>query len=256
MRNFKTQDGMSLVEATIILMVLMLLTGVLAPSINDFVNDAKHVKAKEDCEAIGISVARLVRDVGQCIKRDGRGRCTQENRVDLLFSDGARATHEDLGPEAVDFTSGDIKDGSINWACHDHQNDDNLEDHLVRNGRSYPTPSDRGTFDRSGPHGNLGWRGAYVSPGVGPDPWGNTYLVNSVFLAVAENSNSQRVAYHGGGNGNGNNGGHLAGGWSQDTICITASANGLYESPFGGTANGGTRRLGDDLIFVISGDSR
>ena len=66
--------GLSLVEVTIMLLVLMLLTGVLAPSIMDFVKDAQWVKVKEDCEAIGVSVARLTRDVGPCLKFDGTAR--------------------------------------------------------------------------------------------------------------------------------------------------------------------------------------
>ena len=37
MRKFKGQKGLSLVEVTIMLLVLMLLTSVLAPSIFDFV---------------------------------------------------------------------------------------------------------------------------------------------------------------------------------------------------------------------------
>ena len=41
MRKFKGQKGLSLVEVTIMLLVLMLLTSVLAPSIFDFVNDAR-----------------------------------------------------------------------------------------------------------------------------------------------------------------------------------------------------------------------
>ncbi|MBI1872798.1 MAG: hypothetical protein HYS05_02780 [Acidobacteria bacterium] len=61
-------QGLSLVETTIILLVLLVLTGVLAPAINDFVNDAKDVKVKEDCEAIGATVMRLARDVGPCLR--------------------------------------------------------------------------------------------------------------------------------------------------------------------------------------------
>ena len=83
-----TARGLSLVEVTIMLFVLMLLTGVLAPSIMDFVRDAQWVKVKEDCEAIGVSVARLARDVGPCLKFDGTGACTKTNRVDVLYSDG------------------------------------------------------------------------------------------------------------------------------------------------------------------------
>ena len=64
MRSWNSERGMSLVEATIILMVLAILTSVLAPSIGDYVNDARQTKAKEDLEALGTSVARLVRDTG------------------------------------------------------------------------------------------------------------------------------------------------------------------------------------------------
>ena len=53
MRSWNSERGMSLVEATIILMVLAILTSVLAPSIGDYVNDARQVKAKEDLEALG-----------------------------------------------------------------------------------------------------------------------------------------------------------------------------------------------------------
>jgi hypothetical protein len=40
------------------LLVLMLLTSVLAPSIFDFINDAQWVKVKEDCVGIRLLVAR------------------------------------------------------------------------------------------------------------------------------------------------------------------------------------------------------
>jgi len=53
MRRLRNRAGLSLVEVTIMLLVLMLLAGVLAPSIMDFVRDAQWVKVKEDCEAIG-----------------------------------------------------------------------------------------------------------------------------------------------------------------------------------------------------------
>ena len=88
MRGLRHAAGMSLVEATIILLVLMLLTAVLAPSIFDYVHDAQTVKVKEDCEAIGVSVARMVRDVGPCIRFFGPGPCTVQNRIEVLFSEG------------------------------------------------------------------------------------------------------------------------------------------------------------------------
>lgn len=88
MKRARTQRGLSLVEATIILLSLMVLGSVLAPSIKDYVDDARMVKVKEDCEAIGLSIARLMRDVGPCIRMNGALPCTVQNRADLLVSEG------------------------------------------------------------------------------------------------------------------------------------------------------------------------
>jgi hypothetical protein len=237
---------LSLVEVTIMLLVLMLLTGVLAPSIFDFVNDAKWVKVKEDCEAIGISVARLTRDVGTCLKFNGTRPCTKYNRVDLLYSDGPDVEQGSLGWEAqTDFSDPGIYSGSLNWD-NDDQRGDSMEHQFIDNGSgpAYLTPADLRTYASGGPYFNLGWRGAYLSPPVAPDPWGHRYLVNTVFLSVALD------APHGTGEG------ERSGGWSHDVFCISAGPNGLYETSFSGNNTHGVYRKGDDFIYVISGDTR
>ena len=89
MKLRKGQRGLSLIEVTIMLLVLMLLTSVLAPSIFDFINDAQWVKVKEDCEAIAISVARLHRDVGSnlyTVRPVVAG--YPDYKVDMMLSDG------------------------------------------------------------------------------------------------------------------------------------------------------------------------
>jgi hypothetical protein len=241
-RSISGDRGLSLVEVTIMLLVLMTLTGVLAPSIMDFVHDAQWVKAKEDCEAIGVSVVRLTRDVGPCLRFDGTGACTKANRVDLLYSNGPDVTTDDLGGEAVtEFDGGGTTAGPLNWDT-DGARGDSMDHQLVANGggSGYPVPADPGMYGGPAP----GWRGAYLSSPVGPDPWGHRYLVNTVFLAVARDAQA--------GSGEGQRGG----GWSRDTFCISAGPNGQYETPFGGNASHGVDRRGDDLIFIISGDTR
>jgi type II secretory pathway pseudopilin PulG len=138
-----SQRGMSLVEATIVLMTLMLLTSVLAPSLYDFIADARLVKVKEDCEAIGVSVVRLVGDVGPCLKLDAARDCTGENRVHVLFGRGDNA----------------------GWPV---VNADDLEHQLTTNDPHYRASA---------------WRGAYLSGPIGPDPWGSAYAVNARYLA-------------------------------------------------------------------------
>jgi hypothetical protein len=240
-KHLSNERGLSLVEVTIMLLVLMLLTGVLAPSIFDFVNDARWVKVKEDCEAIGLSVARLTRDVGNCLKHDAAAGCTMENRVDLLVSDGPEVTEDDV--DGWDFASpGDIAT-PLNW----HKDDlrgARMEDQFVTNGPLYGTPSTLMTYTAVGPQFGLGWRGAYLASPIGPDPWGHRYLVNSVFLSVAKDA-----AW-------GTGEGQKSGGWSKDVFCISAGPNNRFETAFGGNGNGGTTREGDDFIYIISGDTR
>src|SRR5205823_5245010 len=109
--RIQQQTGMSLIEATVILMVLGLLTSVLSPSIGDYVNDAKQVKVKEDCEAISTTIARMVRDIGPCLKVNGSAPCTKSNRVDVLHSEGPNVQVADLDSNASPFSSSGLGSG-------------------------------------------------------------------------------------------------------------------------------------------------
>jgi len=246
MRKIKGQKGLSLVEVTIMLLVLMLLTSVLAPSIFDFVNDARWVKVKEDCEAIGITVARMVRDVGPCLKFNGAGVCDESNRVDILYSDGPDVVAADVVP--ADYASNNITPATINW---DNDADalvgDNMEDQFATNAPLYNTPSQNYPAPAYpvGPLFGIGWRGGYLAPPIGPDPWGRRYLVNSVFLGVATDSNTLADE------------GPVTRWWERDVFCISPGPNGLYETFFGGcTTDHGTCRTGDDWVFIIQGSGR
>lgn len=244
LKRLSSARGLSLVEVTIMLLVLMLLTGVLAPSIFDFVNDARWVKVKEDCEAIGISVARLTRDVGSCLKFNGTQACTKDNRVDILYSDGPDVTADDVaGDGAAFFDSPGTIAMHLTW-WKDNYRGDSMEHQFVTNHPHYKTPAALGTYIAVGPQFGLGWRGAYLAPPIGPDPWGHRYLVNSVFLAVAVNAHAGTAE------------GKRSGGWSRDTFCISAGPNGLFDTAFGGNGKGGVTRQADDFIYVISGDTR
>src|SRR5688572_27637695 len=90
--------GMSLVEATVILGVVSMLTAVLAPAVRNYVQGAQQAAARGDVEAIAAALTRLLTDVGETfVLRDGRrdqvlGSATDQfppshaagNRVDLL----------------------------------------------------------------------------------------------------------------------------------------------------------------------------
>jgi hypothetical protein len=251
MRRLAKNPGLSLVEVTIILLVLMLLTGVLAPSIMDFVKDAQWVKVKEDCEAIGVSVARMMRDVPPCFRLVGTEGCTVDNRVDLLWSDGT--TSGGISPTssaATDYVlAGGNASGPLNWDAAVTSQDGSMEQHLVRNDLPvpYPVPSVLHPLALpSGPQMGIGWRGAYLSAPIGPDPWGSAYMVNTAFLATASDAESPAEGRNGTS-------------WNRDTFCLSAGPNRMYETYFGGclgTTRFGTCREGDDFTYVIQGGTR
>src|SRR3954469_19865951 len=115
MRKRNSERGMSLVEATIILMVLARLTAAISPSIADYTNDARQVKAKEDVEAIGTGILRMLKDTGsRCLRTAGTPDCTVATRVDLLVSGGndprAAASTDVVLPDSEAATT-----ATVNW---------------------------------------------------------------------------------------------------------------------------------------------
>lgn len=270
MRRDRAQIGMSLVEATIILLVLMLLTSVLAPSIFDYFRDSQMVKVKEDCEAIGSAVTRLVRDVGPCLLNGNGPTCTLDSRAEILWSDGPPVRplggNTSVDTQWFPINGGTATHGPYNWFNDPTMGPANhgtpLAGQLVSNWSAgdpslpgapiYQTVT--GGQAWSGPALNLGWRGAYVAPPIGPDPWGLPYFVNSVFLSVARDADLARPG-----------GPYQAaigkrdGAWPYDVFCISAGPNRSYETMFApntGTGPYGTVRGGDDFIYIISGGTR
>lgn len=175
------------------------------------------------------------------------------NRTDILYSDGEQislAQHIDTST-APDFGSaGNINGiGVLNWDL-GPTGGDTMESQFTQNLPGYGTPGDVGShnplagYQVPGPSFFLGWRGAYLNPHAGPDPWGLPYVASTVFLSVATDATV--------GTGEGQRGG----GWGSDVICISAGRNRTFETPFGGNANQGTARTGDDFVYVISGATR
>jgi type II secretory pathway pseudopilin PulG len=235
MRTFKSEKGMSLVEASIILMILATLTAVIAPSMGDFLEDSRAVKAKEDVEALGISVKRLLRDTGFTALKfdDGTAAVTLANRADLLESAGSAPT---VTP--ADFTSAsNITDDDVNWTSATTTQTATFENQLVRNDLAttdYAVPT-TGKRDR-------GWRGSYVNAPIGADPWGYKYYANTVFLSVATDASA------------GSGQGQATGYWTKDVIVISAGPDNTIQAPIQGSTNGGSGSSGsDDVIFVIQG---
>ena len=157
-RTLHRQHGLSLTEVTIMLSVLSVMTAVLSPSIGNYVEDARHVKASDDVQVIASTFARFAFDVTRDPGLKGGWAS-----ADLLVGPGDTPTAGNGGDAAWTAAIGGSQVSR-------------LEDHLLLNTPGYPGRV-------SGPrYVAAGWRGAYLS-GLTPDPWGYRYAINVKTMA-------------------------------------------------------------------------
>ncbi len=157
MNRVRDARGLSLLEATFMITLLAALAAAIAPTLAATVRSARTTRALLD--------AQRIRDAINSFKGDGftiftnTGTQLALNQVQFLYSDG------DI-PEAG---------SSAQWrkTTADPVNDF-LEEHLVGNAFNGP-------FAYSTILAPV-WRGAYVSGPIDPDPWGNRYAVNVIYL--------------------------------------------------------------------------
>jgi type II secretory pathway pseudopilin PulG len=245
MRKLTSETGMSLVEATIILMTLAILTAVISPTIGDYVSSARNTKAKEDVEAIGTAILRVTRDTGlPCLSKDAStvtDACKVAKRADLLYSGGNTPKVSTVAYTVADGSNA-AATSPVNWLGETEEaaNKVTMDDQFILDstaGYSAATVAAAG-----GPRPGTGWRGAYLSGPIGPDPWGAAYESNTMFLTVATNANVDNTKE-----------GDLGSVWQADTFVISAGANGVIETKFGSAK--GTTPGGDDVVYVVQGSS-
>jgi Tfp pilus assembly protein PilE len=260
-RKLGNQAGMSLVEATIILMVLAILTSVIAPSIGDYVEESRQVKAKEDVEAIGTGILRLLHDTGlPCLSTVATPTistaCTLVGRVDVVESTGTAPVVSAAAVTLPSGSHGNTANASNNWPGSTSGNGvdtnpgggddtnvginltDSLDDQLVTNAVPYTAVAFTGG---GGPRNGVGWRGAYLTGLTGGDPWGYKYYANTIFLTTASNATA------------GTTEGLRSAGWTYDVIVISAGSNSSIDTPL---MSANTSASIDDVIYTISGSSR
>jgi hypothetical protein len=147
----RSARGFSAAEVTTVLTALTVLSGVAAPAVNDYVEDAKLIRARSDVRTIAVSLVRLFNDVGT-----PRARSTAWAEHDLLV--GAGEIPETAGGEA---SAWGRRTTSERIGL--------LDDHLIINKAGY-LPLE--------PRLRTGWRGAYLQDPIAADPWGHRYQVN------------------------------------------------------------------------------
>lgn len=174
--RFRSERGVTLIEITIVLTVVAILTAAASPIASRTVERSRLSRAVEDARAISTAVSNYVLDASATFRQphaDGNAGGSAE--VDLLVSDGDIPT---TNTDAFwDDPVGQLGPGIVT---------DFIENHMLQNEPfDDPVNNAYGTF----------WRGAYINGPIDPDPWGNRYMVNTEWLdgTAAERRNDTFV---------------------------------------------------------------
>ena len=252
MRN-RNQSGFTLVEVTIILLVLVLLSTIMLPQLGNYNRLARFVKVTED---LGALCAEMKKMLDESMEGAFWGNPkTKTSPIGLLYGTGsfpqlgARGpidyaddnwnnanTSYFAGEELPVLLETDVAPGAFNGTLHA----DSFYNHLQNN-----TPFDGGWYDTNADFGDfakewwaMGWSGPYFNK-IEPDPWGNTYLSNVAMLHADAD------------------GDYFLG----PTIVISAGPNEKIETNFdlypafitkNGVTGGGYVVGGDDAVCVLS----
>ena len=255
----------SLIELTIILTVLSILCAILAPVIDRYVRNAKVIRCREDVQAIGCAVAMFIEDTANSyFLRDGSPHPTKgAGRGDSSFTSGSAPNQAAANRVNLLVSDGDIpevgSDGDDTWSEPiDYGHRDFLEYHIVTNNpgldpsNAYRTPTDLvngaadldpmfARYESGGFNSEFAWRGPYMTAPIDPDPWGNRYAINSIYLDPVANSDNSEVADNG------------DGGWEFDCVVLSAGPDEEIDTDFDVD---GLTPGDDDIQYTISGNSR
>lgn len=250
----RRERGFTLVEVSIILTVLTVLSLILLPGFGSYLRDARLARARGDLVAISTSIKAFLDDTAEGAFRSyGNGtRWTTDEEsyspsspepwyvVETLISDGDTPDDNRSGTDVERWM----------WPL-DGYMVDTMANHLVQNtpggdaGARYRTPEDLETgvpsqqfafYSQQGFNARFAWRGPYLSAPVRSDPWGNRYAVNVEYLDAVSDSD-----------------GSSATGWAYDVFILSAGPDEELDTPY---SVDGVVPGDDDLILVIAGGSR
>ena len=180
LRPNSSERGLTLVEVTIMLIVVFALIGALAPTLMATVRHAETVAATTAMTEIQNQILAVLNDLNQArFTIDGSN---NGQRVERLVGDG------DI-PQELSGAGSATWQAAVNNAT---GLTDFIERHLVTN-------DPRGNAVNAYPTAGVNrWRGAYLIAPNDPDPWGNRYAVNSQYLGGGAGGSNDVVVYSAG----------------------------------------------------------
>jgi type II secretory pathway pseudopilin PulG len=239
--TLRNARGISLIEATIVLMMISILVAAAAPAAKRTIDQARLTRVASDEAAIKTAIVTFLSDTGLAgFSISGAAVATGNAAVvETLVSDG------DIPTCTPTFGCAGANQAPA-WASSSPRwNDvvsnaggltDFLERHLVTNNPRANSANDYAT---------PGWKGAYINAPLDPDPWGNRYAVNVKWLNVNSACGSR----------------------TNDVFVLSAGPDGDIATPYradvvgagvscaaNNTGPGGSYPVADDIITVVRRD--
>lgn len=247
----RPEDGFTLVETTIIVLILVILAGILLAQLGNYNRLSRKAAAKADLKAICSTMEKFRHESRHRLPyRDPRPRGPRNEPIGLLVGPG-RIPDPGSAGDGTCFGCNAPSEG--HWrhapgATFQQRNDRDtrtitfhvglMQDHWRHNSpgvSTYPNPIEDPYLSNYG----RGWRGPYLNE-LRSDPWGNRYMINTFSLL--------RTGYSGKKHGK----------FTSATVCYSAGPNGLIDTIFnqpGNDADGDGNRGwvfgGDDLGVIL-----
>ncbi len=156
-RRFTSVRGFSAAEATIILSTVSILAAATAPTLGDYISDARQARARDEVRVVATALSRLSGDILSRADIQG-GLATLQIAVSAGDAPAAAQGVDSRWTMATTASGVGL-----------------LNDHLMSNAIGYPA---QGTEQGAElPAGVRGWHGPYIDRPIGADPWGRRYAV-------------------------------------------------------------------------------